>query len=369
MIYLDYSATSPMIPEAIDAYARAAKKYYGNSSSLHNVGTEANEIYEACRSAMAKLLNGKQSGVFFTSGGTESNQLAIRSLLKGDQSGKRHLLTTKMEHASLKQLWPELIKMGYTISYVPADAFGMVTLKSIKEHVTENTALVTIQHVNHEIGVIQPISEIGSFLQKKAILFHSDCVQSFGKLKVDVENLQVDSLSVSSHKVGGPKGAGLVYIRPEAHWSGVLEGVTHQEGFRPGTVDVPAIFSFVVASEKAYENLKSNLEHSMELRKHWLKTVRSEKITTLEHPFSQLPSILGLMVEGVQGQYAMLECNRRNIAVSTGSACHVGQQDPSPTLLAMGKSKDEANQLIRVSFGPTTDLDELNALRDILEQI
>ncbi|TYR82281.1 aminotransferase class V-fold PLP-dependent enzyme [Priestia megaterium] len=364
MIYLDYAATTPMSKEAIDAYIHASTNYFGNTSSLHNIGTDADELLTLCRQTFASLLNGEEEGIYFTSGGTESNYLAIQSLLKGQKNRGNHIITTKLEHASILNTFAQLEDEGYVVSYLPVNEKGLVSLEELKRTLQKDTVLVAIQHINHELGTIQPIEQIGKLLHDQHVLFHCDCVQSFGKVNIDVKSAYIDSLSVSSHKVHGPKGVGMIYMNPSVHWQPIYKSATHERGFRPGTVNVPGIAAFTVASETAYKSLSNAHEHYKKLKEYLAAKLQ------LFQPFIQVvadsshhfPGIIGLTFANVQGQYVMLQCNRYGIAVSTGSACHVSQQHPSESLLAIGQTAEQAKNFIRISFSPdttTTDLDHL----------
>ncbi|MEW9501868.1 IscS subfamily cysteine desulfurase [Jeotgalibacillus marinus] len=366
MIYLDYAATTPMREEAVETYIQATNHFPGNPSSLHDTGSEAEDLFSTCKLKLAELLNGEKNGIFFTSGGSESNDLAIRSIVKGHAHRGRHIVTSKLEHPSVLGAFSTLEEEGFRITYLPVQPDGLISLSVIEQNITAHTILVSIQHVNHEIGTTQHIQEIGALLKSKRIPFHCDCVQSFGKLPIDVKQLNVDSLSISSHKVGGPKGVGAVYINPNLHWESVYKLATHQQGFRPGTINVPGIASFVTASKIAINEMTDHQQHYLLLRKKWTDLIQPySKSITIEGA-QQLPSIVGMTSSNVQGQLLMLECNRRQLAVSTGSACHIGQQNPATTMTAIGKTVDEANRFIRISFGPNTTEQHLDQLYEAL---
>lgn len=371
MIYLDYAATTPMNEEALHAYTEAAKQYYGNPSSLHDVGSKAEHIVEACRSELAKMINGGGEGIYFTSGGTESNVLALRSLVSAHREKGTHLITTEVEHSSVYNLFKQLEKEGYDVTYLPVNREGLVNVGDVREAIREDTILASIHHANSEIGTIQPIEEIGKALRKANVLFHSDCVQSFGKIQIDVKRYSIDSLSISSHKLYGPKGVGLCYISPSIRWNMQIPNTIHENGFRPGTVNVPGVVSFTTAAQLALRHLDHNEQRFWQLREQFKEGIEkiASDITIEGHSSKQLPSIISLSISGVQGQYIMLEYNRHGIAISTGSACQVGQQQPSRTMLAMGKTADEAKQLIRLSLGQFTEEHHLDKAISVLENI
>ncbi|MBS2771555.1 IscS subfamily cysteine desulfurase [Anoxybacillus rupiensis] len=371
MIYLDYAATTPMSEEALTAYTKAASSYFGNSSSLHDIGSHAAQLLHICRQQLAELIGGDKRGLYFTSGGTESNLLAVRSMIEAHRHKGNHLITTATEHASLYHLFQQLETEGYEVTYLSVDRFGQIDLAELENAITPQTILASIQHANSEIGTIQPIQEIAKRLRKHGVIFHSDCVQTFGKIQVDVQKMGIDSLSISSHKIYGPKGVGAVYIDPRIKWTSCFLQATHEFGFRPGTVNVPGIASFVTAAQQACEHLADEHARLEHLRQYTISRIHEKRLpVAIEgHPDAHLPNILGLSVQGMEGQYAMLECNRYGIAISTGSACQVGKQAPSRTMIAIGKEEDEAKQFVRISFGKWTTLNEIDRLLTVLETI
>jgi len=372
MIYLDYAATTPIRPEVIAVYNEVAEQYYGNASSLHDVGTKAERAITLCREKFAQFLNGEKDGVYFTSGGSEANILAVRSLILGNNSKGRHLITTEVEHASLYHLFKQLEIEGYKVTFLGVNAKGQIDIDELRQAIQPDTILASIQYANSETGVIQPVAEIGALLKQHQVIFHTDAVQAFGKIPLDVEFCKIDSVSIASHKIYGPKGNGACYIRPDVQWNSVHTGATHQNGFRMGTVDVPGVVAFTTAAE-----LLINEATTEQARLQRLRTYFIEKITTTTqgeiqvegHPTEQLPHIIGLSCNKVQGQYIMLECNRYGIAISTGSACQVGQQEPSRTMLATGKTVDIANSFIRLSFGLQTKEEEVDKVVTVIEKV
>ncbi|MFE7063059.1 IscS subfamily cysteine desulfurase [Sutcliffiella sp. NPDC057660] len=374
MIYLDYAATTPMSAESLEVFQHVSQAYFGNSSSLHDIGTSSQQLLETCRSEMAAMINGKKEGIYFTSGGSESNYLAIRSLLKGNKKKGNHIITTPTEHSSIYHLIGQLEDVGYQVTFMDVDHNGLISLQQLKKEIREETCLVSIQHANSETGIIQPLEAVGKILQEKNILFHSDTVQTFGKIPIDVEKLRLSSLSISSHKIYGPKGVGALYINPAVSWQSQYAGVSHERGMRPGTVNVPGIAAFTAAAQSIHANMKTiRVKHEKlrdafmgKLKQHWLPVhVEAEQANCLPH-------IIGLRLEGLEGQHVMLECNRRQIAISTGSACQMGSQNPSRTMLATGKSVEEAREFIRLSFGKDTSLNDVEkvvaALKEIVEE-
>lgn len=372
MIYLDYAATTPISEKALDVYIQASKTYYGNAASLHDTGSYAQNVLEACREQLANLLNGNKHGIYFTSGGTESNILSITSLVNAYKKKGNHLITTKCEHASVYHLFQKLEREGFEVTYLPVDHHGLVHAEQVDKAIKEHTILAAIQHVNSEIGVVQPIEEIGEVLHKRGVLFHCDAVQSFGKLPINLEKMKIDSISISSHKIYGPKGVGAVYMNPKCKWAPQLPGTTHEHGFRPGTVNVPGIASFVTAAVEIIEHMESEKQRLTKLREELIDRLTNDFSGCMiveGSPTNYLPNILGLRIIGMEGQYTMLECNRYGLAISTGSACAVGMQEPSRTMKAIGRTDEEAYSFIRLSFGKQTTKDDMIRIAEVFQEI
>jgi cysteine desulfurase len=371
VIYLDYSATTPMSEEALETFVTASKNYYGNERSLHDTGSNASLLLEACRKQFAGFIKASPASVYFTSGGTESNILAIQTLLKSTKKVGRHILTTSLEHSSISNYLKVLEEQGYEITYLPVTNSGIVSLKLLENEIREDTILGIFQHVNSEIGVIQPINEIANLFKTHNIMLHCDCVQSFGKIEIDVSKLNLSSISISGHKVYGPKGIGALYLNPKISFQPVYPGTSHESGIRPGTVNVPAIASFITAAgvlikeskneQKRYKTLKETFRNHLKDVQHIVLFEGSDE--------DCLPNIIGMRIIGLEGQFVMLECNRHQFAISTGSACAIGMQKPSETMLAIGRNEQEAKQFFRISIGKHTTEDDLIKLATVLKLI
>lgn len=371
MIYLDYAATTPMMEKSLNVYSEVAANYFGNTSSLHDIGSTAQSILAQSRKTIAEFINGNPRGIYFTSGGSESNHLAIHSLLKGNQAKGKHIITTDLEHSSIRNTLEDLKSVGYEITSIRVDDAGRVNLQALKEAIRPDTVLATIHHGNSEIGTIQNLVSIGKILNNHDILFHSDCVQTFGKIEIDVQEAKLDSLSISSHKIYGPKGVGACYINPNCSWKAVIPNTTHEFGFRPGTVNVPGIAAFVTAAEEIFPTLQEEQARFSRLREKLITGIQGEgwMIAEVGPNDNRLEHIIGICVKGIEGQYMMLECNRYGVAISTGSACAVGLQKPSKTLLAIGKSHVEAKQFIRLSLGRMTTDAEINETIGVFQKL
>lgn len=364
MIYLDYAATTPMNDKALEVYVNVAKHYYGNASSLHDVGGSAKQIKQASAKTIANSLNAQAKDIHFTSGATEANWLAIQALLDGRSKPGKHIITSKIEHASVKDVFEKLEKQGFEISWLDVDEFGIVQFKEVKKKLREDTVLVSLQHINSEIGSIQPIQEIGSFLLGQEILFHTDAVQSYGKISVDVEDLNVAALSISAHKIYGPKGVGAVWLNPNIEWKPYFDDFHQNKRFKTGTDNVPGIAAFATAAKDGMAGRTKEF-----LRVTTIKSEFVRKLNELEHEFkvevdggNESPYILGLRFPGMEGQFFMLECNQAGLAISTGSACQVGSEQPNRTMKALGRTDEEAREFVRFSFGKNVKEDHLDEI-------
>ncbi|RYL94302.1 aminotransferase class V-fold PLP-dependent enzyme [Sporolactobacillus sp. THM7-4] len=356
MIYLDYAATTPMSDHALSTYGDVAQNYFANTMSPHDSGTRARRLLDYCRSQVADRLHADVNGIYFTSGGSESNQLAIEGLARAHADKGKHLIMVAGEHSSIVSTFEKLRREGFSVTSLPRNRDGEIEAERIERAIRNDTILVSIDHVNSEVGTIQNIEAIGNLLQKRKILLHCDAVQSYGKLPIDVVAMHVTSLSVSSHKIYGPKGVGVCYIDPNAAYLPLLPGVAHEKGIRPGTVNLPGIAAFVTASQDCYGDAKGMLQHVAHLRALFVEELKRRDIPFVieESKRSQLPHILALRVKGAEGQQIMLEASRLGLAVATGSACSTGAHQPSGTLLSMGRTEDEARELVRISFGEKT---------------
>lgn len=362
MIYMDYAATSPMSSKALQAYCEVAQRYYGNSASLHDAGGQASYFVEQARAVVAKALGVSSDGVIFTGSGTEGNLLAILSLALTSKKGK-HIITSQAEHTSVHAALNTLEKMGYSVTKLPLQQNGCVNVAQLSEAIREDTALITIQHVNSEIGSIQPVEEIATIAKKANVFFHVDCVQSFCKLSTKYFCGHVDAITVSAHKIGGPKGCGAVYINPKIRVPALTPGVTHERGLRGGTLDTPAIVSFGIAIE-SFQYERQNYEALRQYLRNYLpKTCR------IIDAKEQLPNICGLLMGKLEGQYVLLKLNEAGICISTGSACDLQNESGTKAILSMGYTMEEARQFFRISFGPTTTFEEIDHLIAVLSEV
>lgn len=363
--YLDAAATIPMRKEALDAYMETAAQAFGNTQSLHDAGSEAAGYIDSCQRMLGELLNGRKDGFYFTGSASEGNQLAIRSLLKGRPDNCRSIISTKLEHASVLAVLHELGQEGYDVRFVSVDRKGRVDIGEFERLVNGTTALVVMQSVNSEMGAVQDIAGMAGHAAAFGVPFHCDMVQALGKIPVDLNASRVTSAVFSAHKTGGPKGVGIVYLDPAIHWQPVYEGTTHQQGFRAGTLDVPGIVSAAIAAKYAVAEQAENYRKAALLQEFLLDNLHPE-VRAAGDIRSKSPFIQGLLLPHVEGQWMMLECNRHQIAISTGTACKIGAGEAMSAMLAMGVESDAARKFIRISFSKETTADDLSRFLDVV---
>ncbi|WP_208590340.1 IscS subfamily cysteine desulfurase [Gracilibacillus suaedae] len=372
MIYCDYAATSPMSNLALDVYQEVAKGYFGNASSLHDIGGKAKDILENSRTMIAKLLDTEAREIVFTSGGTESNLLAVDTLLRTSHlKEKKHIITTKVEHSSLYYYMNELAHQpNVDVTFLSVDHNGQIRLSDLEKALQPNTCLVSIQHVNGETGIIQPIKEIGQRLQKHNIPFHSDMIQSFGKIDIKQLIPLVDCLTISSHKIFGPKGVGAIYFSNKLSLKAHPVSTNHEHGLRPGTVNVPGIAGFAAAASETINNLDQNQDHVEYIRDLFIQKLKTEGIP-LQPIVSvkQCPSIVGCISDFVQGDYVMLEYNRQGIAISTSSACSIGASEVPMSIQPFITDYDEGNRFVRFSFSHQTTEKDIYKIMEASKRI
>ncbi|WP_373465713.1 IscS subfamily cysteine desulfurase [Bacillus zhangzhouensis] len=373
MVYLDYAASTPVSEEALHVFQQLSKDCYGNASSLHDAGGRANDILTYSRQSLATILEGEPDGIYFTSGGTESNILAIQSIMNGLPAHKQHVITTSVEHPSVHHALDALHRLGVKVTIIEPNQNGIITEDILKKALLPETGLVSIQHANSETGIIQPLAQLAPLLKERQILFHTDAVQTFGKIRVSIKELGVDAMSISSHKVYAPKGAGAVYMGAHVPWRPLYTGAVQENGLRPGTVNVPCIGAFVAASEQMLLKLDEQHQLDEQLRDYFLQQIKKRQlpVRTLQDNDKRrmLPHIIGCFFEGFEGQYVMLACNRHGICISTGSACASGYHHPSPAVKALHVSDRDALQFIRISFGRLSSKDDIDQLLHTFENL
>lgn len=373
MIYLDHAATTPISEKAIEAWVTANKTYFANTSSLHEPGEAAHQLLSTCQHQLAALIHCQPDEIYFTSGGTESNHLALESLYLANRHRGNHVITSAIEHPTVHSFFQQLESEGVEVTYLPVNEYGLISLDDVKRSTREDTFLASIQHVNAEIGTIQPLQEFGHWFRDHNIVFHSDCVQSFGKLFIETHSFLLDALSISSHKVYGPKGVGAVFLSNKTDWAKIRPLTSHQRGFRPGTLNIPGIASFTQAAIDIHQDLEKRKKQAWNLRNKFLNKLKvlGNKLRIEGHNSEthQLPWILGLGVEGVQGQYMLLSLDRHQICISTGSACQSEEFDASSAMNSIYENEQERLRFFRVSFGKDTTWADLETSAEKMLQI
>jgi len=377
-VYLDYAATTPMDPEVIKEIENHLRDTYGNPSSLHTDGQKAHQILEKCREKIAQFLNAIENEIVFTGSGTESNNLAIKGIAFKNCERGNHIITSKIEHHSVLHPCQYLEKEGFNVSYINVDENGLIDLKELEDNITEKTILISIMFANNEIGTIEPVKEIGQIAKKYDILFHTDAVQAFGKIPIDVEEMNIDLLSASGHKIYGPKGVGMLYLRGGGKKKGIgkyiepiLHGGGHEKGLRSSTENVPGIVGFTKAVELCQDTMDSEIYRQTKLRDKIISKISDniEDVYLNGHPTKRLPNNVNLGFRYIEGESILLSLDMEGISVSTGSACSSKSLEASHVLLAIGQKPEEAHGSIRITLGRFTKDDDIEYLFDKLPGI
>ena len=365
-VYADNAATTRVSPKAVEAMMPCYTEIYGNPSSFHTPGQKAAEYLQAARDAVAKALNAEAREIYFTSGGSEADNQAIRSaaLLRA-KKGQRHIISTKFEHHAVLHTLQKLEKEGFEVTYLDVHENGVVTVEDVEAALREDTALVTIMFANNEIGTLQPIREIGALCKERGVLFHTDAVQAVSHVPVDVQELNVDMLSLSGHKFHSPKGVGALYVRKGVPLMNLIEGGQQERGKRAGTENVPGIVAMAAALTEELEHLEENQKK--------VTALREKLITGLEKiPHSHLngdrekrvPGTVNFCFEGIEGESMLLLLDAKGIAASSGSACTSGSLDPSHVLLALGLPHEVAHGSLRLSIDEFNTEEEIDHILD-----
>ncbi len=369
-IYLDNAATTAVLPEVVEAMLPYFTQVYGNASSIHGPGREAKRALENARRQVAKALNAAiPQEIYFTAGGSESDNWAIKGAAFAHQRG--HIITTAIEHHAVLHTCAWLEKQGFEVTYLPVDGYGRVTAAQVEAALRPDTILVSVMAANNEVGTIQPIAEIGALCRAKGVLFHTDAVQAVGAIPMDVQAMNIDLLSLSGHKLHGPKGVGALYIRKGVKVERLIHGGAQERGFRAGTENLPAIVGLGRAIEIAHANLAENAAHMTALRDRLIHGLMARVPGTRlnGHPTERLPGNVNLSFDKVEGEALLLRLDLMGVAGSSGSACTSGTLDPSHVLLALGLSEAAANGALRLTLGADTTAEEIDAVLDILPPI
>ncbi|MDR6224955.1 cysteine desulfurase family protein [Desmospora profundinema] len=374
MIYLDNSATTRMDPEVVQVMTDVMRNIYGNPSSLHGLGGKAERLVTQARQALARTLDVSPSSLVFTSGGTESNNLAIKGAALQFRNRGRHLITTQVEHASVYQVMKQLEQEGWNVTYLPVDSQGRVDPQAVEDAVTEETVLVSIMHVNNETGTIQPIRQIGERLRRfPKVLFHVDAVQAFGKVEVRPRQWGIDLMTLSAHKFHGPKGAGVLVIREGIRLTPLLVGGGQEEGFRSGTQNVPGIVGLAKAAVLADQRRREIGPRWAEWKEAWLKhaseTLPGMRVNGDVSREGGAPHLFSLSFPGLKSEVIVHALEEEGVIVSSKSACSSKGEKPSRILKAMGLRDEEAIGSIRVSMGLMTVKNETERALEALKRV
>ncbi len=372
-VYLDNSATTPVDAEVVAAMLPFFGEKFGNASSIHFYGQEARGAVDRARHQVAGLINARPNEIVFTSGGTEANNLAIRGLIEANEKYGKHIITSAIEHSAVREVCEDLEKRGWSVTYLPVYADGIVKIEDVAAAIRDDTVLISIMTANNEIGTIQPVEEIGKLVKKlkeagSKIRFHTDAVQAIGKIPVDVEAFQCDLLSLSAHKIYAPKGVGALYIRRGVRLHSQNIGGHQERERRGGTESVPFIVAFGAACETAKANLAANAEHLKNLRDQF-ESIIGENIADLEfngNREQRLPHISNISFRTVEGEGLLINLDLQGVAVSTGSACSSGSLEPSPVIRALGRDDELARGAIRFSFGKGNTAEDLAYVAEVL---
>ncbi len=360
-IYLDYNATTPIEPEAAAAMRPCLDDLFGNPSSSHMVGFQAKKAVDEARSRVAALIGAKPGEIIFTSGGTESNNHALKGIASAYRPRGRHIITSAIEHPAVTEVCLYLEKQGFSVTYLPVNEEGLVSVAAVEKAITTGTILISIMHANNEVGTIQPIADIAAIAARRAIILHTDAAQTTGKIPVDVGKLGVDLLSIAGHKLYGPKGIGVLYIREGTVIEEFMHGAGHERGRRAGTENLPGIVGLGAASEVAQRDLSENRGHMGETRDLLFDLLRETvpDIRLNGHPEQRLPNTLNIGFKGIEATALVGDLAGKDIAVSAGAACHAGVTTLSPTLAAMRVPMEYAQGTIRFSVGKATTREEI----------
>ena len=370
-IYLDYAATTPTHPQVVEAMLPYFGDACGNPSSIHSFGQEAKAAIEEARDKIASLIGARSEEIIFTSGGTEADNFAVKGVAYANEGKGNHIITTSIEHHAVIETCKSLERRGVEVTYLPVDSYGLVDPQDVKKAITDRTILISVMHANNEVGTIEPIAEIGSIARERGICFHTDAVQTVGHIPVDVNELGVDLLAISAHKLYGPKGVGVLYIRKGTRIIPFVHGGEQERRRRAGTENVPAIVGFGKAVEIAQEEMDGGAKRLISLRDKLIKGLMGgiEHIHLNGHPTRRLPNNVNMSIEFVEGESMLLNLDLEGIAASTGSACSSSSLQPSHVLLAMGLSHELSHGSLRFTLGRETTEEEIERVSEILPQI
>lgn len=370
-IYLDHNATTPVYPEVMDVMLPFFGEHFGNPSSIHWAGREVKKGIETSRETVASLLGCDPKEVVFTGGGSESDNLAIKGLCEAQKERGNHIITTRVEHPAVLHTCEYMEKQGFHVTYLHVDMDGMIDIEELKKTITDKTILITVMSANNETGTIFPVAEIGKIARERKIAFHTDAVQTAGKLPIDVNTLNVDLLSISAHKIYGPKGIGALYVRKGAKLRPLIHGGAQERNRRAGTENVAGIVGMGKACEIAMRDMDAESERLLKLRERLHKglTRKIEHVKLNGHPSMRLSNTLNVSFVYVEGESLLLNLDMDGVAASSGSACSSGSLEPSHVLTAMGVSHEVAHGSVRFSLGRSNTEEDIDKIIEIMPPV
>lgn len=371
MIYLDNAATTKTAAEVVEAMLPYFSENYGNPSSIYSIGAAAKKAVNEARRTIASAIGARQEEIYFTAGGSEADNWALKAVAESYGEKGKHIVTTKIEHHAVLHTCEYLEKRGFEVTYLDVDEDGLVDLEELKAALRPDTILISVMFANNEIGTIQPIGEIGAVARERGILFHTDAVQAFGQIPVDVESLKIDLLSASAHKLNGPKGIGMLYVRTGVNLRSFIHGGAQERNRRAGTENVPAIVGFGAAAARAVRVMEEKAGKEKELRDYLIDRIESEipYCRLNGHRTKRLPGNVNFSFLYIEGESVLIMLDMKGICASSGSACTSGSLDPSHVLLAIGLKHEEAHGSLRMTLSEENTKEELDTVVDSLKEI
>ena len=370
-IYLDHAATTAARPEVVEAMLPYFTENFGNPSSVYTFSQKNKAVITQCRDTIAKSLGAKSNEIYFTAGGSESDNWALKSTAEAYASKGKHIITTKIEHHAILHTAQYLESKGFEVTYLDVDENGVVKLDQLKAAIRPDTILISVMFANNEIGTIQPIKEIGEIAKEKGILFHTDAVQAYGQIPIDVDEYHIDMLSASGHKLNGPKGIGFLYIRTGLKLRNFIHGGGQERSRRAGTENVTGIVGFAKAVEIAFATMEERTKKETEMREHLIGRLLAEvPYARLNgHRSKRLPNNINLSFQFVEGESMLIMLDMKGICASSGSACTSGSLDPSHVLLAIGLPHEIAHGSLRMTIGEENTMEEMDYVADNIKEI
>lgn len=370
IIYLDNAATTPMDSEVLESMLPFMREQYGNPSAIYSMGSSAKKAVNQAKRRIAAILNAKQEEIFFTAGGTEADNWALKMVMETYRYKGRHLITTAIEHHAILHTCRYLETQGVEVTYLGVDEDGVIDLEELKQAIRPDTVLISVMFANNEVGTVEPIREIGEIAKERGILFHTDAVQAFGQVPIDTEEMHIDLLSASGHKINGPKGVGFLYIRSGLELHSMLHGGAQESGRRAGTENVPGIVGMAVAAQKAADNMKTKGAAEMKLQDYLIDKIEREipYCRLNGHRTKRLPGNVNFSFRFIQGESLVLMLDRKGICASSGSACTSSELNPSHVLLALGRNEEEAEGALRITLSEKNSMEEMEFVVECLKE-